>query len=122
MMGQQPPRQEKLFYPAVSLEQRVRLNHPLRHIVQAVDFDFIYAEVASRYGAATGSDLILLTFAPSVASPATCSAAADEQGDCGVSREKKVVIIAGPNEVGKTTFATEFQKRMRGLVLHCNRP
>ena len=51
MMGQQPPRQEKLFYPAVSLEQRVRATHPLRQIAQTIDFDFIYATVANRYGA-----------------------------------------------------------------------
>src|SRR3990172_3820046 len=51
MMGQQPPRQEKLFYPAVSLEQRVRATHPLRQIAQTIDFDFLYAKVADRYGA-----------------------------------------------------------------------
>lgn len=51
MMGQQPPRQEKLFYSAVSLEQRVRATHPLRQIAQTIDFDFIYAKVADRYGA-----------------------------------------------------------------------
>src|SRR3972149_5965287 len=51
MMGQQPPRQEKLFYPAVSVEQRVRATHPLRQIAQTIDFDFIYAKVADRYGA-----------------------------------------------------------------------
>ncbi len=51
MMGVQPPRQEKLFYPAVSLEQRVRPDHPLRQIAQTIDFEFIYAEVADRYGA-----------------------------------------------------------------------
>jgi hypothetical protein len=50
MMGVQPPRQEKLFYTAVSLEQRVRPDHPLRRIAQTLDFDFIYAEVADRYG------------------------------------------------------------------------
>jgi transposase len=51
MMGQQPPRQERLFYPAVSVEQRVRATHPLRQIAQTIDFDFIYAKVADRYGA-----------------------------------------------------------------------
>lgn len=51
MMGVQPPRQEKLFYSAVSLEQRVRRDHPLRRIAHTIDFDFIYAEVAGRYGA-----------------------------------------------------------------------
>ena len=50
MMGVQPPRQEKLFYPAVSLEQRVRRDHPLRQIAQTIDVDFLYAAVADRYG------------------------------------------------------------------------
>lgn len=51
MMGVQPPRQEKLFYTAVSLEERIRRDHPLRQIAQTIEFDFIYAEVADRYGA-----------------------------------------------------------------------
>ena len=50
MMGHQPPRQGKLFYPAVSLDQRVRATHPLRQIAQTIEFDFIYAKVADRYG------------------------------------------------------------------------
>lgn len=51
MMGVQPPRQEKLFYTAVSLDQRVRRDHPLRQLADRIEFDFIYAEVADRYGA-----------------------------------------------------------------------
>lgn len=50
MMGVQPPRQEKLFYTAVSLEQRVRPNHPLRQIAQTIDWDVLYPEVAHCYG------------------------------------------------------------------------
>lgn len=50
MMGVQPPRQEKLFYTAVSLEQRIRPNHPLRQIAQTIDWDVLYPEVAHCYG------------------------------------------------------------------------
>jgi len=49
-MGRQSPPQSKLFYTTVSLEKRVRKDHPLRKIVQVVDFDFIYGEVGDRYG------------------------------------------------------------------------
>jgi transposase len=52
MMGQQVKgRQPKIFYQDLNLEQRVRPNHPLRRVKQLVDFDFIYPEVASTYGA-----------------------------------------------------------------------
>jgi predicted ABC-type ATPase len=44
---------------------------------------------------------------------------ADERGDCGVSREKKVVI-AGPNGAGKTTFATEFLPNEAGCPVFVN--
>ncbi len=50
MMGHQPPPQNKLFVTGFSLEKRVRENHPLRRIVEVVDFDFIYNEVADKYG------------------------------------------------------------------------
>jgi len=50
MMGRQSPPQSKLFYTTVSLEERVRKDHPLRKIAQVVDFDFIYGEVEGRYG------------------------------------------------------------------------
>ena len=50
MMGRQSPPQSKLFYTTVSLDKRVRKDHPLRKIVQVVDFDFIYGEVEDRYG------------------------------------------------------------------------
>ena len=50
MMGQQPPPQSKLFTVGFSLEKRVRENHPLRRIAEVIDFDFIYDEVADKYG------------------------------------------------------------------------
>jgi transposase len=50
MMGRQSPPQSRLFYTTVSLEKRVRKEHPLRKIARAVDFDFIYREVEDRYG------------------------------------------------------------------------
>jgi transposase len=51
MMGRQAKgRQEKLFYKGISLEQRVRADHPLRKIDQLIDFDFTYQEVAGSYG------------------------------------------------------------------------
>jgi len=51
MMGQQAKgRQLKMFYQGLSLERRVRPDHPLRQVKQLVDFDFIYQEVAPCYG------------------------------------------------------------------------
>jgi transposase len=50
MMGRQSPPQSKLFYTTVSLDKRVRKDHPLRKIAQMVDFDFIYHAVEDRYG------------------------------------------------------------------------
>lgn len=50
MMGRQEPSQGKLFYNNISLEERVRQNHPLRKVDQLVDFDFVYAEVEKKYG------------------------------------------------------------------------
>ena len=49
MMGLHQP-QEELFSYQVNLEKRVRADHPLRQIAKAVDFSFVRAEVASRYG------------------------------------------------------------------------
>lgn len=51
MMGRESPPQAKLFYTDFSLEARVRADHALRRIRAAIDFDFVYAEVAERYGA-----------------------------------------------------------------------
>jgi len=50
MMGRQSPPQSRLFYTTVSLEKRVRNDHPLRKIAGVVDFDFVYQEVEDRYG------------------------------------------------------------------------
>jgi transposase len=50
MMGRQPKVQNKLFYTAVNLEQRVRKNHILRKVKSHIDFDFIYNEVKDQYG------------------------------------------------------------------------
>ncbi len=50
MMGHQDPPPPKLFYPLLTLETRVRSNHPLRAIAQLIDFEFVYEEVAQTYG------------------------------------------------------------------------
>ena len=50
MMGRQRKVQNKLFYIAVNLEQRVRKNHILRKVKSRIDFDFIYNEVKDKYG------------------------------------------------------------------------
>jgi transposase len=49
-MGRQPKVQNKLFYTAIDLEQRVRKNHILRKVKRNIDFDFIYNEVKDKYG------------------------------------------------------------------------
>lgn len=49
MMGTHQP-QPQLFSYQVNLEKRVRADHPLRRIAEVVDFSFVRAEVASRYG------------------------------------------------------------------------
>jgi transposase len=49
MMGIHQP-QPELFSYQVNLEKRVRLDHPLRRVAQAVDFAFARAEVAGLYG------------------------------------------------------------------------
>ena len=50
MMGRQSKVQNKLFYTAINLEQRVRKNHILRKVKRQIDFDFIYNEVKDKYG------------------------------------------------------------------------
>jgi transposase len=50
MMGRDSAGKESLFTVGIILEKRVRSNHPLRKICEVVDFDFIYAEVADKYG------------------------------------------------------------------------
>src|ERR1700728_590825 len=48
-MGIHQP-QSELFSYQVDLEKRVRLDHPLRRVAQAVDFIFVRAEVGALYG------------------------------------------------------------------------
>ena len=50
MMGVQERVEPRLFYTGVDLAKRVRANHPLRAVAGAIDFDFIYREVAGLYG------------------------------------------------------------------------
>jgi transposase len=50
MMGKQPPREAKLFYYGLCLEERVPPDHLLRQIRTTVDFDFTYDLVRRRYG------------------------------------------------------------------------
>src|SRR5580658_6902017 len=42
--------QPELFSYRVNLEKRLRPDHPLRRVAQAVDFSFVRAEVADCYG------------------------------------------------------------------------
>ncbi len=49
-MGIQEPDGGKFFYTNISIAERVRRDHPLRKIAARVDFDFIYREVADKYG------------------------------------------------------------------------
>jgi transposase len=49
MRGNQQP-QDSLFSYQVSLDKRVRSEHPLRQIREVVDFSFVRAEVAGLYG------------------------------------------------------------------------
>jgi transposase len=51
MMGRKEPSQEGLFIYGISLENRVRKDHPLRKVKELIDFDFIYREVEDTYGA-----------------------------------------------------------------------
>lgn len=50
MMGYQATPQGKLFYANLNIDRRVRPDHPLRKIDQLIDFDFVYKEVADKYG------------------------------------------------------------------------
>ena len=49
MMGDQKS-EPQLFNYAVNLEKRVRANHPLRRVKEAIDFSFVRKEVAHCYG------------------------------------------------------------------------
>ena len=50
MISYQKPVQEKLFYTGISLESRLRKDHPLRRITEQIDFDFSYKAVERFYG------------------------------------------------------------------------
>lgn len=50
MMGRPKGRDGRLFYVGFSVEQRVPADHPLRRVLEAVDFGFVRAKVAHRYG------------------------------------------------------------------------
>ena len=50
MMGKQPPHQPQLFYYNISLDARIRADHPLRKIQERVDFDFVSGMVEPLYG------------------------------------------------------------------------
>ena len=50
MMGRQSDTQQKLFYPCLNLDKRIRKDHVLRKINSHIDFDFIYKQVEDLYG------------------------------------------------------------------------
>jgi transposase len=50
MMAYEDPPQEKLFCVNVSLDERVRANHPLRQVARLINFDFVSDEVKDSYG------------------------------------------------------------------------
>jgi transposase len=50
MMGKRQQGDPKLFYSGFSLDRRVPADHPLRRILQVVDFDFVRPRVAGLYG------------------------------------------------------------------------
>ncbi len=50
MLGKPKRCEPKLFYPGVSLEERIPPAHPLRRIRACVDFGFARSEVAPLYG------------------------------------------------------------------------
>jgi transposase len=50
MMGKQNNDGPKLFYVGVDIERRIPPDHPLRRVLQAVDFGFVRPLVAPLYG------------------------------------------------------------------------
>ncbi len=50
MMGVQPQTQNNLFHFGINIDKRVRSNHPLRKIIELIDFEFVYKEVENCYG------------------------------------------------------------------------
>jgi hypothetical protein len=87
MIGTHPP-QKALFSYRINLNQRVRDNHPLRKILEVVDFGFVRAEVASFYGCTRASPASAAPTAttrcswPSPASSAAPARPATRSGPC----------------------------------------
>lgn len=50
MMGAKRQRKGKLFYYDLNLEKRIRSDHPLRKVLEWVDFNFVRAKVKQFYG------------------------------------------------------------------------
>jgi transposase len=50
MMGRQNKKGPKLFYVGVDIEERIPPDHPLRRVLQVVDFGFVRPLVAPLYG------------------------------------------------------------------------
>ena len=50
MMGRQGDIQRQLFYHKVNLDKRIRKDHILRKVDTHINFDFVYNEVADKYG------------------------------------------------------------------------
>ena len=50
MMGVQSPSQNNLFHYGINLDKRIRANHPLRKVIELIDFDFVYDDVKDCYG------------------------------------------------------------------------
>ena len=46
----QSPSQNILFHYGINLDKRIRANHPLRKVIELIDFDFIYDDVKDCYG------------------------------------------------------------------------
>jgi len=50
MMGKQDTPQSQLFYYNFNIDERIPDDHPLRHIKERVDFDFVSKKVEALYG------------------------------------------------------------------------
>jgi transposase len=57
MIGKKKHSEPKLFYHGISLDRRIRPDHPLRKICNTVDFDFVRNRVMPLYGS-TGNPSI----------------------------------------------------------------
>jgi hypothetical protein len=60
MMGRQGNIQRQLFYHKVNLDKRIRNDHILRKVEALIDFNFIYNEVADKYGAKGNVSIVSL--------------------------------------------------------------